>query len=218
VHSSECPQVGRTLVLVLGSCAAGKSSLTRLLCGDGGLERTAEVDCYDRRSRTCTPERVKFVVGTRGIAIAGNWKNTSDSISKPEALREVVNLSFGLAPTVIVDSFRPSMKFVDWIQQHPLPGLRAVFVHLDVTLETNIARLLGRRAANGKIETRLPEKTYNTLLETRERAKAVWRYAWQNYVREPKAFLTISDPFTPEQSADLVRKKIGGFVRSARGE
>jgi hypothetical protein len=178
VHNSEWLEPGRTLILILGASAAGKSTLTRIICGEGGLEQTAEFDCYDRGRRTCTPERVKFVVGTRGIAIAGNWKNTSDAISKPEALKKVVEICFGLAPTVIVDSFRPSKTFVDWMRQHSLSGLRAVFVHLDLTLETNIARLLGRRAANG-IETRLPEKTFNTLLRTRERARNVWTYARQ---------------------------------------
>jgi GTPase SAR1 family protein len=207
MHKNECLPVGRTLVLILGPCAAGKTTLTRVLCGEDFLEQTAEVDCYDRRNLTCITESVKFVVG-RGIAIAGNWQTTSDSISKPEALKKVVEICFGLARTVIVDSFRPSNKFVDWMSQHPLPGLRAVFVHLDLTLETNIARLLGRRAANGRIETRLPEKTFNTLLRTRERAEAVWQYAQQNYLREPKTFVTIPDQFTPEQSADLIRKEI----------
>jgi adenylate kinase family enzyme len=209
VHNNECQKPGRTLVLVLGACAAGKSTLTRTICGEGGIEHTAEFDCYDRRSQSYVREHAKYVIGNSPIAIAGNWKNTSDAISKPEALRKLVGLCFELAPTVIVDSFRPSNRFVDWMQQHPSPALQAVFVYFDIALETNLARLLGRRRANGKVETQLPEKTYNTLLQTRAGAKKVWEYAQENYLREPKAFVRIPDQFTPEQSADLVRQETG---------
>jgi hypothetical protein len=44
MRSNEWPQPGRTLVLILAACAAGKSTLTRVICGEGGLERTAEFD------------------------------------------------------------------------------------------------------------------------------------------------------------------------------
>jgi adenylate kinase family enzyme len=198
----------KTLVLVLGACAAGKSTLTRTICGEGGIEHTAAFDCYDRRSQSYVRERAKYVIGNSGIAIAGNWKNTSDAISKPEALRKVVDLCFALAPTVIVDSFRPSNKFVDWMQQHPSPALQALFVYFDIALEINLARLLSRRRANGKIETRLPERTYSTLLQSREGAQRVWDYAQQHYLREPRAFMNIPDHFTPQNSADLVREEL----------
>jgi ABC-type cobalamin/Fe3+-siderophores transport system ATPase subunit len=46
--SNESQQAGRTLVVVLGARAAGKSTLIRIICGDGGVEHTAEFDCYDR--------------------------------------------------------------------------------------------------------------------------------------------------------------------------
>jgi len=113
VHSNEWPQTGKTLVVILGACGAGKSTLTRALCGVGGTEHTAEIECYDRRTQTYVRERAKFVPGNSGIAIAGNWKNTSDAISRPEALNKVVDICFRLAPTVIVDTFRPSFKFVN---------------------------------------------------------------------------------------------------------
>jgi hypothetical protein len=209
VHNNECQKPGRTLLVILGACAAGKSTLTRTICGEGGIEHTAEFDCYDRRSQAYVRERAKYVLGPSCIAIAGNWKNTSDAISKPEALRKVVDLCFELEPTVIVDSFRPSNKFVNWVQQHPSPAMRALFVYFDITLETNLARLLRRRRANGKIETQLPEKTYDTLLQTRASARRVWEYAQQNYLREPRAFVRIPDQLTPEESADLVRQEIG---------
>ena len=163
----------KTLVLVLGACGAGKSTLSRTICGEGGIEHIAEFECYDRRTHAYAQERAKYVLGNSRIAIAGNWKNTSDAISKPEALRKVVDLCFGLAPTVIVDSFRPSNKFVNWMQEHPCPALQAVFVYFDITLETNLARLLGRRRVNGRIETQLPDRTYSALLQTRGSAKNV---------------------------------------------
>jgi hypothetical protein len=103
------------------------------------------------------------------------------------------------------------------VQQHPSPALRVAFVYLDITLETNIVRLLGRRAANGRIETGLPDKTYTTLLRTRDRAKAVWKYAQQNYLREPNAFVTVPEQFTPEQSADLVLKEISHLWTASSG-
>jgi len=207
-------RAGKTLVLVLGACAAGKSSLTRAICGEGGIEHIAEFDCYDRCRQQYVRERAKYVIGN-SIAIAGNWKNTSDAISKPETLRKLVDLCFGLALTVIVDSFRPRNKFVNWMQEHPCPAMQAVFVYFDITLETNLARLLGRRRANGRIETQLPDRTYSTLLQTRGSAKNVWEYAQQNYLREPKAFVRIPDQLTPEESADLVRQEIGRLWKAS---
>jgi len=44
VHRNEWPRPGRTLGLILDTCAAGKSTLNRVSCGEGGLERTAEFD------------------------------------------------------------------------------------------------------------------------------------------------------------------------------
>jgi hypothetical protein len=40
VHRNEWPQTGRTLVLIPGACAAVNSTLSRVNCGEGGLERT----------------------------------------------------------------------------------------------------------------------------------------------------------------------------------
>lgn len=208
MHNNKWQQPGRTLVMILGACAAGKSTLTRAICGEGGIEQTAEFVCYDRRRQAYVRERAKYVVSSSGITIAGNWKNTSDAISRPETLNKVVDLCFEVGATVIVDSFRPSKKFVDWVQQHPFPALHVLFVYLDITLETNLARLLSRRRANGRIETQLPERTYATLLRTRNRARKVWEYAQQNYVREPKKFVRIADHFSPEESADLIREKM----------
>ena len=44
MHRNKWPQPGRTLVLILDTCAAGKSTLNRVICGEGGLEPTAEFD------------------------------------------------------------------------------------------------------------------------------------------------------------------------------
>ena len=75
MHSNEWPQTGKTLVVILGACGAGKSTLTRALCGVGGTEHTAEIECYDRRTQTYVRERAKFVPGNSGIAIAGQVRN-----------------------------------------------------------------------------------------------------------------------------------------------
>jgi ABC-type cobalamin/Fe3+-siderophores transport system ATPase subunit len=45
VHNSECQKSGRTLIVILGACATGKTTLTRALWGEGGIEHTAEFDC-----------------------------------------------------------------------------------------------------------------------------------------------------------------------------
>lgn len=207
MRNNEWQQPGKTLIIILGACGSGKSTLTRAICGEGGIEHTEDFVCYDRRTQAYVRERAKYIVGSSGIAIAGNWKNTSDAISRAETLNNVVDLCFEVAATVIVDSFRLGRKFVDWVQQHPFTTLHVVFVYLDVTLEANLARMLGRRRANGKVETQLPEKTYATLLQTRDGARKVWEYAQQNYVREPRTFVRIADHLTPEESADLIREE-----------
>ena len=55
------------------------------------------------------------------------------------------------------------------------------FAHEACALITQ-RRLLGRRRANGRIETKLPEKTYATLLRTRDRARKVWEYSQHDYL------------------------------------
>lgn len=199
----------KVLVLILGAGASGKSTLTRNICGDDGEELVTFISCYDKKEEAVVEEKVKYALFPNGVAIAGNVKNGSDSISRMEALSQVVNLLFTQRSIVIVDGVRSSQKFVDWLQEHPMPGLGLVFVYFDISLEVNLARLRKRRAENGK-EEELPEKTYNNVLSFRSRAERVWKHARSIYARRPNAFVRIKDSTKPEQAAKAVWRAIHG--------
>lgn len=89
------------------------------------------------------------------IAIAGNLKNTSDAIGATGALYQTIDHCLNERDTVITDGFRCTQTLVRWIEQHPLKPA-ALFVLIDLPLNTNLTRLRGRRAGNGIDEHKVP--------------------------------------------------------------
>lgn len=193
----------KTLLMILGAGASGKSTLTRAVCGEGGEEFQASFQVVDRKTTETVSDTAKYTLfKERKAAIAGNLKNGSDAISRMEVLSQCVDHCFNHADIVIVDGVRSSQKFVDWIQEHPLKPA-AIFAYFDITLEENLRRLQARRIANGK-ESDLSEKTHNNVLEFRKRAERVWRYARENYSRTPNTFITFNDKTSTDQAARAV--------------
>jgi predicted kinase len=191
----------KTLILILGAHAAGKSTLSRALCGASAQEYSSVVG----------GERVRFTYGQNGIALAGNRKSGSDGISQMEVLRQTVSLLLENREIVIVDGFRCSNRFVHWLQMLAVPQLAVLFVYLDLSLEANKARLLERRRANGANEEVLPARTHRNLLRTRVRAWRVFDYAHLCYTRQPRAFLVITESSTPDQAAARIWNELANM-------
>ena len=220
----------KTLIHILGPGASGKSTLSRALLHYGvktewdGSTGMAEILTVVPATvhGVAGEEKVKYVVSQQnGIALAGNYKNGTDSIKSIDALPHVLELCWAKVPTVIVDPVRSSMKFVDWMTAYPEP-LAALFVYIDLSEETNIKRLLGRRFENNMRrskghavpETELPNKTYENMLAFQDRARGVWTYSWDNYKRTPSLHLSVSETASPAQAAELVHKGID-FLKQA---
>lgn len=154
----------KTILVILGPGASGKSTLTRVLCGAAAKEYVHPV------------LREKYAVGN-GFAVPGTLKNGSDSISVM-ATRAALVLQLLARPDVgyvILDGVRSSYRWdVAWVRTQPVAAL---YVYFDISLEENQRRLLARRRANGKQEATLPPKTYQNMLAFRARAKSVFTAA-----------------------------------------
>jgi hypothetical protein len=199
--------MGKTLVMIIGAGATGKSTLSRTLAGPSAQEHRIELDVTEKGVR----KRVKapYVVGS-DIAIAGNLKNTSDAIGAMDALHQTIDHCWKERDVVITDGFRCTNRLVRWVEDHPL-NPAALFVYIELSLNSNIARLRGRRAGNGKTESKLPPKTFLNVLNFRERALGVWNYAQDNYHRQPVRFLELPEGLEPEGSARLIEIELGQF-------
>ena len=108
---------------------------------------------------------------------------------------------------MIIDGFRCTNKLVRWVEEHPLKPA-VLFVNIELSLNNNLARLRGRRESNGKIEAKLPPKTFLNVLNFRERALGVWNYAQDHYKRQPVCYLELPEGLGPEDSARLVESEL----------
>jgi GTPase SAR1 family protein len=203
----------KTLICIVGAGASGKSTLTRALCGEGAEERKSTLLCLDHKLGTRVLEKVSYTLLPNGLAIAGNVKNGSDSISRMDALRQVVELCWMHRAVVIVDTVRATHKFVRWIHEHPLSPA-ALFVFLSPSLEENLDRLRERRKQRGVVESELPPRTYRNVFVFRARAHSVWDYARSEYRRQPVRFVEITEG-TPEQAAVRVLEVLRELQKEA---
>ena len=198
--ATECTRKRKVLLMLIGAAATGKTTLSRTLVAKDASEYRVELTVSEKGiwKKVQSP----FVLGSR-IAIAGNLKNTSDAIGPMDALHKTVNHCWKLRDVVIVDGFRCTNKLVRWVEEHPLKPA-ALFVYLGLSLNENLARLRSRRAGNGTIEGKLPDKTFLNVLSFRERAFGVWNYAKNQYRRQPVRYLVIPEGTSPEGSARIV--------------
>ncbi|MCU1311999.1 MAG: hypothetical protein JWO20_3124 [Candidatus Angelobacter sp.] len=179
----------KVVIIVLGSHASGKSTLSRELLVQANESYVV-----------VSGENIKVSFGAGGISLAGNLKNGSDSIRRIVLLKQTVKLLIWQSDAVLVDGFRSSYKFTKFIQELPLTDLAAVFVHLHISLQENIRRLAERRRKNGIVEDTLPLKTVANLLRSRQRAWAVFDQARRTYKRQPVTFVTLGEELTPVRS------------------
>ncbi len=190
--------------MIIGAGATGKTTLSRALAGENAVQHHVDLSIMQKGER----KRFKapYVLGS-DIAIAGNLKNTSDAIGAMDALHQTINHCLKERNTVIMDGFRCTQKLVRWIEDHPLKPA-ALFVFIELSLNTNLVRLRGRRAGNGAVENKLPPKTFLNVLRFRERSQGVWSYARRYYTRQPVQFLRLPEGNTPEENAALIREKL----------
>lgn len=197
----------KTLIMIIGAGATGKTTLSRTLAGENAAQHYVDLSITQKGER----ERFKapYVLGS-DIAIAGNLKNTSDAIGAMDALHQTIDQCWQQRDVVITDGFRCTQKLVRWVQDHPLQPA-ALFVFIELSLNTNLVRLRGRRAGNGTVEHKLPPKTFLNVLRFRERSQGVWSYARRHYTRQPVQFLQLPEGNLPEENAALVREKLREF-------
>lgn len=202
--------MSKVLIMILGAGATGKTTLSRTLTGRDAKEHRVELTVTEKgvRKKVNAP----FVLGS-GIAIAGNLKNTSDAIGAVDALLQTIDHCWALHDVVIMDGSRCTNRLVRWVEEHPLKPA-ALFVYIELSLNNNLVRLRNRRAANGKIEARLPTKTLLNVLNFRERALGVWNYAQDHYKRQPVRYLEIPEGLGPEESARLVESELDKLQKS----
>jgi len=197
--------MSKALIMILGAGATGKTTLSRTLAGMDAPEQRIELTVTEKGVRKQV--KAPCVLGSN-IAIAGNLKNTSDAIGAVDALCQTIDHCWTQRDVVIMDGFRCTNRLVRWVEEHPLKPA-ALFVYIELSLNNNLARLRSRRAANGKIEGKLPTKTFLNVLTFRERALGVWNYAQDHYKRQPVCYLEIPEGMGPEDSARLVEQELG---------
>ncbi len=195
----------KTMVMLIGAGAVGKSTISRLLVGEGATEYAVELNTVLKgEPARC---RVRYAAGPT-VALAGSLKNGSDSISAMDALRQVIDLCLQQRDVVITDGVRCTCTLVDWLANHPSrPAV--VFAHIAPPLTINMQRLSARRAARGVTEEQLPDKTYWNVFHFRARARAVWRYAQAHYRRPQVQFVEIVHG-TAEQAATQIVDALRG--------
>jgi hypothetical protein len=196
--------MSKTLIMILGAGATGKTTLSRTLAGKDAQEQRVDLTVIEKgvRKKVNAP----FVLGSH-VAVAGNLKNTSDAIGAMDALYQTIDHCWKHRDVVIVDGFRCTNNWVRWVEEHPLKPA-ALFVYIELSLNENLARLRGRRAGNGKVEDKLPTKTFLNVLAFRKRAFSVWNYAQDNYKRQPVRYLEIPEGMGPEDAARLVESEL----------
>jgi adenylate kinase family enzyme len=202
--------MSKVLIMILGAGATGKTTLSRTLAGKDAEQLRVELTVTEKGVRKKV--HVPYVLGSN-FAIAGNLKNTSDAVGAMDALHQTIDHCWKQRDVVIMDGFRCTNKLVRWVEEHPLKPA-ALFVYIELSLNTNLARLLSRRAGNGKVEAKLPTKTFLNVLSFRERALGVWNYAQDHYKRQPVRYLEIPEGMGPEDSARLVESKLSKLPQS----
>jgi thymidylate kinase len=140
---------------------------------------------------------VKWTLFKNGTAVCGNPGTGADSNGNIDAINFAIDMCLETRDLVIFDGVMSSKKLVDHLQTHPYPNLGVIWVHLDVSAETAIQRVLKRRQERGEME--MSEATRQGVLAFRLRAKAIWAYARQTYFRTPRKFVVIPEGKTPAQ-------------------
>ena len=154
----------------------------------------------------CAPYEVKWTLFKNGTAVCGNAGTGADSNGNIDAINFAIDRCLAERNVVIFDGVMSSKGLVDHLQNHPYPNLGVVWVHLDVSGETAIQRVMKRRQERGEME--ISEATKQGVLAFRLRAKAIWEYAKRAYFRTPAKFVVINEGKTREQIYQQLRTEV----------
>jgi hypothetical protein len=152
------------------------------------------------------PYDVRWTLFGNGTAVCGNPKTGADSNGNIDAINSAIDRCLKDRDLVIFDGVMSSKRLIDHLQDHPYPNLGVVWVHLDVSAETAVSRVMKRRQERGKME--MSEATRQGVLARRLRAKTIWEYAKQAYFRTPAKFVVINEGRTPEQIYQQLRTEV----------
>ena len=185
----------KTVMVLLGPGASGKSTLMQALVG---------ADYYQ------APDPVKCCYNSeRNVAVPGTYKNGSDVISVMADRADLVTrlLADNKVQLIVLDGVRSSIRWdVDWLLVQT--KARLVYVYFNLSEAENVKRLLARRKANGHEEMNvLPDKTYKNMLAFRRRAAGVHQAA-RLAVGKRGIFIEVTDKMLPAQVVKLVRSQI----------
>lgn len=158
------------------------------------------------------PYKVGWTTFANGTSVCGlNGKDGhpgtgADSNGNLEAINYAIDQCLEVSDFVIFDGVMSSQKLVNHLQNHPYANLAVIWVYLNVSPETVLARLLSRREGNGEAET--SEKTKQGVLNFRARATSMWEFVTQNFTREPFSFVEIPEGPTPEEIFEALQPVI----------
>jgi len=133
----------------------------------------------------CARYRVGWTTFANGASVCGlNGKNEhpgtgADSNGNLDAINHAIDKCLAVSDFVIFDGVMSSQKLVAHLATHPYPSLAVIWVYLNVSPETVLARLCTRRKGNGEAET--SQKTKQGVLNFRRRAEKMWRFVRENY-------------------------------------
>jgi hypothetical protein len=141
----------KPVVVIMGACAAGKSTLGAHLLGSPVVEaaHTFIVRAQNRAGHLMPPgpEHVPFCINSKtGVAVAGNATGGSDCIHSRAGLTAVTNYLLGRRDVklVVVNSVRFSQS-ADIVALSVRKDLRPAYVWFNLTQAENFRRLMQRR-------------------------------------------------------------------------
>jgi deoxyadenosine/deoxycytidine kinase len=163
------------------------------------------------------PYKVGWTTFANGTSVCGlNGKDGhpgtgADSNGNLDACNYAIDRCLEVSDFVIFDGVMSSQKLVAHLANHKYPNLAVIWVYLNVSPETVLARLAQRRTNNGEEET--SEKTKQGVLNFRARAEKMWEYIGQNYQREPWSLVEIPEGPTPEEIHDALKPVIADMQK-----
>jgi len=151
----------KTIIMIIGAGATGKTTLSCALAGENAVQHQVDLSITQKgeRKRFKTP----YYSRLRIIAIARESQEHIRRIGAMDALHQTIDLCLKERDTVITDGFRCTAEARTLDRGSPAETA-AVFVFIELSLNTNLALLRRRRAGNGAVEAEAPPKTFLNVL------------------------------------------------------
>lgn len=228
----------KLVVAILGASASGKTTLRRRLTNSdrGAQIHRADHNCWFSQRLTCCGRtlrkrdlqkhltlsgehhwerggvdvtRVCWTTFQNGTAVCGSPGSGADANPNLDAINFALDRALDSQDVVIFDGVMASRKLVNHLSRHAnVDGV--LWVMLNVSRETNIARLTKRRFENGGLPP--TEATIRRVLNYGLQAKSVWTYARQICSSSGTRFVEIPEYCSPDQSHQLALDELASLV------